>query len=100
MQLKTVTFAENISKVGTKEKLIGRFRRQPKDFTYEETVRLLSVFGYHEHNKGTTSGSRVRFKNGQTGEYIDIHKPHPGNVMKEWMVKMIYLHLKSKGLIK
>ncbi len=48
--------------MGTKEKLISRFSKLPKDFTYEETIKLLSVFGYNEHNKGTTSGSRVRFK--------------------------------------
>ena len=43
---------------------------------------------------------RVRFKNEQTGQYIDIHKPHPGSIMKEWMMKAIYQHLKSNGLIK
>ena len=48
--------------MGTKEKLINRFCKLPKDFTYEETLKLLSVFGYSEHNKGATSGSRVRFK--------------------------------------
>lgn len=86
--------------MGTKEKLTDRFCKQPKDFTYDETVKLLSGFGYYVHNKGATSGSRIRFKNEQTGEYIDIHKPHPGSIMKEWMMKAIYQHLKSKGFIK
>ena len=86
--------------MGTKEKLVERFKKLPKDFTYEETLKLLSIFGYCEHNKGATSGSRVRFKNEQTGQYIDIHKPHPGSIMKEWMMKAIYQHLKSNGLIK
>ena len=80
--------------------LIDRFCKLPKDFTYEETLKLLSAFGYSEHNKGATSGSRVRFKNEQTGQYIDIHKPHPGSIMKAWMMKAIYQHLKSNGLIK
>lgn len=86
--------------MGTKEKLVERFKKLPKDFTYEETLKLLSIFGYYEHNKGATSGSRVRFKNEQTGQYIDIHKPHPGSIMKEWMMKTIYQHLKSNGFIK
>jgi len=86
--------------MGTKEKLIERFRHLPKDFTFEETVKLLGVFGYDVHNKGATSGSRIRFKNAQTGLYIDIHKPHPGSIMKEWMMKAIFQHLKSNGLIK
>lgn len=32
--------------MGSKEKLIERFKRQPKDFTYDEVVRLFSIFGY------------------------------------------------------
>ena len=91
LQLILVTFAE---------RLIEHFCKLPKDFTYEETLKLLSSYGYNEHNKGATSGSRVRFKNEQTGQYIDIHKPHPGSIMKEWMMKAIYQHLKSNGLIK
>lgn len=48
--------------MGSKEKLIERFCKLPKDFTYEETLKLLSSYGYNEHNKGATSGSRVRFQ--------------------------------------
>lgn len=48
--------------MGSKEKLIERFCKLLKDFTYEETLKLLSSYGYNEHNKGATSGSRVRFK--------------------------------------
>ncbi len=82
-----------------KEKLIERFCGLPKDFTYSETVRLLAILGYEPHNKGATSGSRIRFKNDETGEYVDIHRPHPGSIMKEWMMRAIYSHLKEKGLI-
>ena len=31
--------------MGTKEKLIDRFCKLPKDFAYEETLKLLSAFG-------------------------------------------------------
>ena len=86
--------------MGSKDKLLERFKKKPKDFTYEETVSLLAHFGYSEYQKGATSGSRVRFKNEATGSYIDIHRPHPGSIMKEWMVKTIYQHLKNNGLIK
>lgn len=61
--------------MGTKEKLIERFKKLPKDFTFEEVIRLLSVFGYVVSNKGNTSGSRIRFKNESTQQYIDLHKP-------------------------
>ena len=86
--------------MGSKDKLVERFKKKPKDFTYEETVSLLAHFGYSEYNKGATSGSRVRFKNESKGFYIDIHRPHPGSIMKEWMVKTIYQHLKNNGFIK
>lgn len=48
--------------MGTKEKLIERFCKQPKDFTFDEVVKSLSFFGYNVHNKSATSGSRIRFK--------------------------------------
>jgi mRNA-degrading endonuclease RelE of RelBE toxin-antitoxin system len=47
------------------EKLIKRFKSQPKDFTYEEMKTLLNRLGYEEENKGKTSGSRVIFYNEQ-----------------------------------
>lgn len=82
--------------MGAKEKLVERFKKQPKDFIFDESLRLL---GYTKHNKGATLGSRIRFKNEETGQYIDIHRPHPGSIMKAWMIKAIYQHLKKNGLI-
>lgn len=32
--------------MGTKEKLIERFKKQPKDFNWDELIRLFSIFGY------------------------------------------------------
>ena len=49
--------------MGTKEKLIERFRSLPTDFTFDEMEKLLGYFGYERSNKGKTSGSRVIFKN-------------------------------------
>lgn len=31
--------------------------------------------------------------------YIDLHRPHPGSIMKEWMMKEIYRHLKNNKQI-
>ena len=83
-----------------KKKLVERFKKLPKDFTFEETLVLLRIFGYEKHNKGATSGSRIRFKNEETGQFIDIHRPHPGSIMKHWMMKAIYQHLLDRGLLK
>lgn len=38
--------------MGSKEKLIERFKKLPKDFTFEETLSLLGYFGYTKHNMG------------------------------------------------
>ena len=32
--------------LGTEEKSVERFKKQPKDFTYDETLKLLSIFWY------------------------------------------------------
>lgn len=72
--------------MGTKEKLIKRFLSHPKDFTFEELVRLLNIFGYEMSNKGKTSGSRVSFFKENCPNPITFHKPHPTNVIKEYVV--------------
>lgn len=38
--------------MGTKEKLIERFRSLPTDFTFDEMEKLLGYFGYERSNKG------------------------------------------------
>jgi len=83
--------------VSTKEKLIQRFKKLPKDFTWEELVRVFEVLGFAMSNKGKTSGSRVLFRNGNDTFYA--HKPHPSNVVKEIMLKQALNFLKINGYI-
>ena len=83
----------------TKDKLIERFKRLPKDFTFDELTRLLEIYGFEISNKGKTSGSRVVFKNGDK-KPIMLHKPHPGNVVKGYALKQVLNYLKELGLIK
>lgn len=85
--------------MGRRQKLLKRFLQLPKDFTFDEITSLLGHLGYTVHNKGKTSGSRVRFKNENLGIYIDLHKPHPGTIMKQWMIKTIYDHLRRNNII-
>ena len=68
-----------------KEKLTKRLLSLPKDFTYQEAVSILALFGFQEIRTGKTSGSRVRFAHAD-GEQFVIHKPHPGNVLKTYAV--------------
>lgn len=84
--------------MGTKEKLIERFKRLPNDFTFDELERLLSFFGYVKSNKGKTSGSRVIYKSSD-GRPIMLHKPHPGNIVKGYALKQVFEELKGLGLL-
>lgn len=84
--------------MGTKEKLRDRFLKMPSDFTFDEMQRLLEGYGYEKSNKGKTSGSRLIFKNGAKRP-IMLHKPHPGNIVKEYAMKQVLEDLKDAGFI-
>jgi predicted RNA binding protein YcfA (HicA-like mRNA interferase family) len=78
------------------EKLIARLLSYPKNFTWDELVNILSHFGYYELRGG---GSRRKFVNAEK-DIISLHKPHPGNILKQYQMKDIINHLKEKGLLK
>ena len=87
--------------MSTKEKIIERFTKQPKDFTFKELKTLLSILGFEISNKGKTSGSRVRFQNSKLKIIIDIHKPHTsGSPVNEMTLKNVYNSLLDNNLIK
>lgn len=83
--------------MGTKEKLIERFKLQPNDFTWDELVRLFSILGYETDNKGKTSGSRVIFYKGEST--YTAHKPHPGSIVKRYVLKQVLEFLTRTGSI-
>ncbi len=85
--------------MGIKDKLRERFLKMPSDFTFDEMQRLLEGYGYVKSNKGKTSGSRLIFKNGEKRP-IMLHKPHPGNIVKDYAMKQVYNDLKEAGFIK
>jgi predicted RNA binding protein YcfA (HicA-like mRNA interferase family) len=83
-----------------KDKLLLRFLSRPRDFTFDETVKLLSEFGFREVRTGTTSGSRVRFKNDDYPlNILKFHKPHPGNILKTYVLDMIIENLEDCNLL-
>ena len=85
--------------MSTKEKLIARFLALPSNFTFDELERLLGLYGYTCSNKGKTSGSRVVFKD-KEGHPIMLHKPHPGNIVKQYALRQVLEELQSKGYLK
>ena len=81
------------------EKELERLKSKPKNYTYEEAKNILNKLGFVENNKGKTSGSRVIFKNYSLNKYIEMHKPHPTKILKEYQVKNLLIKLKELEVI-
>ena len=79
-------------------KLIRRLQSRPKDFTWHELVRLLEGLGYSQARTGTTGGSRHRFVH-PDAPAISLHKPHPGSIVKRYIVDDVLGLLTEAGLI-
>lgn len=76
------------------EKLIVRLLSQPKDFTYSE-LKTIFIFWGHEEVQG--AGPRVCFQ--RKTHKMKLHKPHPGNIIKQYQIGLIIDELKKEGLI-
>jgi hypothetical protein len=80
------------------EKLISRLLSVPRDFTWDELVKVLAFYGFKELTGGKTGGSRRRFVD-EKKTVIRFHKPHPGNIIKEYAIRDLITDLKEKGYI-
>lgn len=83
-----------------KDKLIKRFRTLPRDFTFDEVVSLFQCYGFELINKGATSGSRVKFYNAVDQNAYIMHKPHPSNIIKGYVMRDILNYLLKNNYIK
>jgi hypothetical protein len=81
------------------QKLIKRLLSHPKDFTWDELKKLLTYLGYEEIRTGKTGGSRRKFI-GKDKHIINLHKPHPGLILKSYQVNQIIETLNEKKLLK
>ncbi|MGR9117410.1 MAG: type II toxin-antitoxin system HicA family toxin [Gammaproteobacteria bacterium] len=54
------------------------------------------MLGYEEIKN---NGSRRKFFNKEKKLVINLHQPHPGNIVKKCYVEQVVDHLKSNGLI-
>ncbi len=77
-----------------KDKLLRKFLQVPirKDLTFSELETLLLYYGYV---KIEGSGSSVKFYNRQEDNLINLHRPHPGNILKVYLVNQIQIKLKE-----
>jgi len=79
-------------------KLLQRLQQRPRNFTWDELVRMLRGLGYTEAKPGKTGGSRRRFVH-PSYPVISLHKPHPGNTLKVYQINQIIQMLRQEGLI-
>lgn len=82
------------------DKAKKRISLRPKDYTYSEARMLLTHLGFEECNCGKTSGSRVFFFREEDKRKIQLHKPHPGDVMSPGAVDDLVEFLKDLGELK
>jgi len=78
------------------EKLINRLKSRPSDFTWDELVTLLKRLGFDELQG---SGSRVKFFHKKMNYLIQLHKPHPSKILKQYMIREILKLLINEKLI-
>ena len=81
-----------------RDKLILRLRSRPGDFTWRELVRLLNSVGYREVRTGRSGGSRRRFIH-PDAPAISLHKPHPGSIVKRYVIDDVLRLLAEEKLI-
>jgi len=77
-----------------KDKLLKKFLKIPpkKDLIFEELESLLLSCRYV---KLEGKGSAVKFYNKDKDSLINLHKPHPSNILKVYLIKQIQEKLKE-----
>ncbi len=85
--------------MATIEKLIARLLSNPRDFIWEELIKVLNYFGYQALRKRKTGSSRRKFVN-DAKHIINLHQPHPGNTLKRYQLRDVVAALKERGHLK
>jgi predicted RNA binding protein YcfA (HicA-like mRNA interferase family) len=78
-----------------RDKLVTRLKSRPRDLAWDELVRLLEGLGYMEAKTGRTGGSRRRFVH-PTAPVITLHKPHPVNIVKMYVIDEVLRTLSER----
>lgn len=74
------------------QKLIEKFKAAKKTFKWNDLVAVLTALGFEQIE---AAGSRVLFS--RNGNDILLHKPHPGNEVKAYVLKQVKETLKQSG---
>ena len=81
------------------DKVIIRFLKKPKDFTWDELALVLGHYGFTEIATGKTGGSRRKFIDANQ-LIISLHKPHPKPIVKHYVLEQVIETLKENGKLK
>jgi predicted RNA binding protein YcfA (HicA-like mRNA interferase family) len=83
--------------VSNVDRIADAFKTCRGPFPYRDLVRLLEHLGYREASTG--GGSRRKFVHIETRHIIRLHQPHPGNEIREYVVRQIRTTLSEQDLI-
>lgn len=81
-----------------KNKLIDRLRSRPKNFTWEETTKLMGLCGFKVFNARGGGAGRM-FIHERTRQKVRLHEPHPHNTLLPYMVDQLIEGLLAAGEI-
>jgi hypothetical protein len=73
--------------------------KKPKDLTWDELVVVLKHYGFSEIATGKTGGSRRKFVD-ENLLIISLHKPHPRQIVKQYVLDQVIETLKENGKLK
>lgn len=85
--------------MGQQDKLIAKFKTSSNNFSWQELTKLLTGLGFVEMPSKKTVGSRRKFFNKNSNIIINLHKPHPSPLLKEYVVKQVKDKLTEEELI-
>lgn len=76
------------------DKLLKKFLKTPplKDLTFSELETLLCSCGFIKID-GT--GSAVKFYNKEKNILINLHKPHPSNILKVYLIRQMQVKIRE-----
>ncbi len=82
----------------TSAKLLAKLTRDPTptDFRWADLVTALNALGFVQE---TGSGSRCRFFCMERNLSINLHRPHPGSLLKQYQVRLVVKFLLDSQLI-
>lgn len=78
--------------MGKQQKLLEKFKASKKTFKWSDLVMVLKGLGFEQIE---AAGSRVLFS--RDGDDLVLHKPHPGNEVKAYVLKQIKEKLQASG---